>query len=231
MKTTQADEISYEVIRSQRMTADIIIERDGSVLVRAPEWIDDEQVRRIVASKRLWIRQNRAAWRSMNSARIHREYKNGEGFLYLGRSYRLSLVNNQERPLLLRNGRFLLQRNLAVQEQGRQAFQDFYIARGFNRIPRRIAYFAPKIGVEPTGLDVREMGYNWASCSPADKLIFHWKCLLAPQTIIDYLVVHELCHIHHRNHSNAFWNEVAKVLPDYRERKNWLRENGAGLDV
>ena len=62
-------------------------------------------------------------------------------------------------------------------------------------------------------------------------LAFHWKCMMAPPTIIDYIVVHELCHFHHRDHTDAFWNEVDKVIPDYRERKEWLRKNGAGLDV
>ena len=64
-----------------------------------------------------------------------------------------------------------------------------------------------------TGLDVRELGLRWASCSPRGKLAFHWKCMLAPPTIIDYIVVHELCHARHRDHTNAFWNEVDKVMP------------------
>ena len=62
-------------------------------------------------------------------------------------------------------------------------------------------------------------------------LAFHWKCMMAPQKIVDYIIVHELCHRHHRDHDDAFWNEVDKVMPDYRERKEWLRKNGAGLDV
>ncbi|RLE35589.1 MAG: M48 family peptidase, partial [Acidobacteria bacterium] len=58
-----------------------------------------------------------------------------------------------------------------------------------------------------------------------------WKCMMAPQTIIDYIVVHELCHLHYPDHTDAYWNEVDKVMPGYRERKEWLRKNGAGLDV
>ena len=81
------------------------------------------------------------------------------------------------------------------------------------------------------GMDVRELGHRWASCSPVGRLAFHWKCMMAPQAIIDYIVVHELCHLHHGDHTEAFWNEVDKVMPSYRERKEWLRENGAGLDV
>jgi predicted metal-dependent hydrolase len=78
---------------------------------------------------------------------------------------------------------------------------------------------------------VRELGHRWASCSPSGDLAFHWKCMMAPPTIIDYIVVHELCHLHHRDHTDAFWNEVDKVAPNYRERKEWLRKNGAGLEI
>ncbi len=62
-------------------------------------------------------------------------------------------------------------------------------------------------------------------------LHFHWKCMMVPVKIIDYLVVHELCHMHIRDHSGDFWNEVEKVMPDYQERKMWLRKQGAGLDL
>lgn len=227
-------DISYEIIRSQRATADIVIERDGRVLVRAPESISDERIEHIVEAKRYWIYKNLAEWRDLNATRVLREYRNGEGFLYLGQSYRLSLVANQTEPLLLKNGRFNLRRDLVDKGEiaaARTAFRDYYIARGQERISQRVAYYAPKVGVTPQVIDVRELGFRWASCSPNGNLAFHWKCMMAPQTIIDYIVVHELCHIHYLDHSDKFWNEVDKVLPSYRERREWLSRNGAGLEI
>jgi predicted metal-dependent hydrolase len=234
VKGTQGNNISYEVVRSRRSTADIIIERDGSVLVRAPEWADDDQVANIVESRHYWIYRGLAEWRDLNATRVLREYKNGEGFLYMGRNYRLTLTTDQDEPLQIKNGRFTLRRDLVEQGEiasAKTAFRDFYVAKGFQRMRGRVAYYAPKVGVESGGVDVRELGHRWASCSPSGKLSFHWKCMMAPQTIIDYIVVHELCHIHHRDHTDAFWNEVDKVMPDFHERKEWLRKNGAGLDV
>ena len=231
---THDNGITYDVIRSRRSTADIIIERDGSVVVRAPEWADDEQVASIVESKHYWIYQGLAEWRDLNATRVLREYKNGEGFLYLGRAYRLLLVSDQDDALQMRNGRFTLRRDLVEQGEiaaAKPAFRDFSVAKGLERLRRRVGYFAPKVGVEPAVIEVKELGLRWASCSPGGKLSFHWKCMMAPQTIIDYVVVHELCHFHHRDHTDAFWNEVDKVMPDFRERKEWLRKNGAGLDV
>jgi predicted metal-dependent hydrolase len=226
--------LAYEVIRSRRATADVIIERDGSVLVRAPEWANDAQVASVVSSKLYWIYQGLAEWRDFNATRVLREYRNGEGFFYLGRTYRLSLVSDRSDALQLSSGRFTLRRDLV--EHGdivriKAAFRDFYVEKGKERLRKRVDYFAPKVGVEPTGIEVKELGLRWASCSTRGKLSFHWKCMLAPQTIIDYVVVHELCHFHHRDHTDAFWNEVDKVMPDFRERKEWLRRNGAALDV
>ena len=233
--TTMTDEkIAYQIVRSRRSTADVVIERDGRILVRAPESFSDERIDAIVNAKRLWIYRGLAEWRDLNATRVLREYRNGEGFLYLGRSYRLLLVADQAEPLLLKNGRFCLRRDLVDHGElvaARQAFQDYYTARGRDRISPRVSYYAPKVGVAPRGIDVRELGNRWASCSPKGNLAFHWKCLMAPQTIIDYIVVHELCHLHHLDHTAAFWNEVDKVLPNFRERKEWLRANGAGLDA
>src|SRR5216110_342900 len=112
MKTAPNKDISYSVVRSRRTTADVVIERDGRVLVRAPESIPYERIEDMVESKRYWIYKNLAEWRDLNATRVLREYRNGEGFLYLGRSYRLLLVADQTEPLLLKGGRFCLRRDL-----------------------------------------------------------------------------------------------------------------------
>jgi predicted metal-dependent hydrolase len=227
-------EFEYEVHRSRRKTADIVIERDGRILVRAPESLADDEIAAIVKSRRYWIYRNLAEWRDLNATRVIREYRNGEGFLYLGRAYRLLLVSRQEEPLLLKHGRFCLRRELVDHgslEAARAAFREYYVTKGTERISKRVAYFAPKVGVKAGSVTVKDIGHRWASCSPSGNFTFHWKCMMAPQTVIDYIVVHELCHLRHRDHTDAFWNEVDKVMPQYRERKEWLRINGAGLDL
>lgn len=226
--------IRYEVSRARRKTADIIVERDGSVHVRVPEHLSDSRIEAIVDSKKYWIFKALAEWRQLNASRVKREYKNGEGFLYLGRTYRLRLVNDQVEPLQLKSGRLCLRQDVVTTGNATSTmgvFRSFYTERALRRIQPRVNYFAPKVGVSPAGVEVRELGHRWASCSSSGKLAFHWKCVMAPQTIIDYIVIHELCHMHHRDHTDAFWNEVDKVLPQYRERKEWLRVNGASLDV
>jgi predicted metal-dependent hydrolase len=211
-----------------------VVERDGRVIVRAPAELPDEHIEDIIQSKQYWIYKTLAEWRDLNATRVLREYRNGEGFLYLGRSYRLSLVVDQDEPLLLKGGRFCLRRDLVDKGEvaaARSAFRDYFIERGLERIAQRVRYYAPKVGVTARDIDVRELGHRWASCSPKGNLAFHWKCMMAPPTIIDYIVVHELCHIHCMDHTKAFWNEIDKVMPDYHERKEWLKKNGAAMDV
>lgn len=235
MTARQVQDIEYELLDSSaRGTTDIVIERNGKITVRAPKGFTPEQVDAVVQSKRMWIYRNLAEWRDLNASAVVREWVNGETFLYLGRSYRLSLVSDQAEPLLLKDGRFCAQRRL-IETGGpvaaRSAFEAYYIAKGQQRLAERVAYYARKVGVEPGEIRVNDMGYRWASCGKGGSLNFHWKCMMAPPRIIDYIVVHELCHFHRRNHDDAYWNEVDKVMPDYRERKDWLRDHGASLDL
>ena len=235
MTIRQVNDIEYQLLRSgKRKTADIIIERNGHVSVRAPEHFSEAQINSIVEKKRLWIYRNLAEWRDLNATRVVREWVNGEGFLYLGASYRLLLVQDQDEPLKLKDGRFCLQRDIVEtggEEKAKQVFERFYIEKGLARIKRRVAYFAPKVGVIPSFIEVKDIGFRWGACTSDGRLSFHWKCMMAVPKVIDYIIVHELCHLHHRDHTNAFWNEVDKVIPDYLERKEWLRINGASMDI
>jgi predicted metal-dependent hydrolase len=235
MQLRQVRDIHYKLLPgAQRRTTDIVIERDGVISVRPPISMTPEQVDETVLSKRLWIYRNLAEWRGLNAARVEREWVNGESFLYLGRNYRLSLVTEQSDPLMLKDGRFCLPRSVihaAGMVGAKSAFQAFYSNKGWLRLVSRVAHFARKVGASPGEVQVKDLGYRWASCQKSGDLHFHWKCMMAPVTVIDYIVVHELCHLRHRDHSAAFWNEVDKVLPDWRDRMEWLRVHGAGLTL
>lgn len=235
MQLRQVRDIKYQLLPgSDRQTTDIVIERDGVITVRPPKRMTPEQVDDTVLAKRMWIYRNLAEWRDLNATRVTREWVSGETFLYLGSCYRLQLVAEQDEPLKLKDGRFCLLREVVEhggQDAAHQVFEAFYKTKGLPRIQKRVAYFAAKVGVQAGDVHIKDLGYRWASCTPRGDLHFHWKCLMAPLTIIDYIIVHELCHLHHRDHSLAFWNEVDKVLPDYGDRKDWLRTRGAELDL
>ena len=235
MQLRQVHDIAYQLLPgANRQTTDIVIERDGQITVRPPLRMTPEQVDQTVLSKRMWIYRNLAEWRDLNAARVLREWVNGESFRYLGSSYRLLLVKNEDELLKLKDGRFHLLRSVIESDDkdaAQNAFESLYAEKGRDRITRRVAFFSRKVGVVPGKVLIKNLGYRWASCLKNGDLHFHWKCMMAPATVIDYIVVHELCHLHHRDHSADFWNEVDKVMPDHRERKEWLRVRGAELDL
>ena len=111
------------------------------------------------------------------------------------------------------------------------AFKEFYKEKGKIRIPERVEFFEERMGVSSKSMRVMELKNRWASCSSDGNLNFHWKCMMAPPTVLDYIVVHELAHLIFPNHTKEFWNEVDKVMPDYAERKEWLRVHGAGMSL
>lgn len=235
MQYRQVRDIAYQLLPgAKRQTTDIVIERNGAISVRPPLRMTPEQVDETVLAKRMWIYRNLAEWHDLNATRVVREWVNGESFLYLGSSYRLQLVSEQDEALKLKNGRFQLL-CLVIESGGpeaaRQAFETFYQEKGLSRITKRVEHFASKVGVPAGRVLIKDLGYRWALCLTQGDLHFHWKCLMAPPTVIDYIVVHELCHLHYRDHSDAFWNEVDKILPGYRDRKEWLRQHGAGLEL
>ena len=96
-------------------------------------------------------------------------------------------------------------------------------------IPERVAYYAPKVGVTYGRISIRHQKTKWGSCSSGGNLNFNCLLMLAPETVRDYVVVHELCHRKQMNHSEAFWAEVERVLPGYREARKWLKTHGQEL--
>lgn len=224
-------DIEYTLVRSRRKTASIYIERDGQVSVLVPEKLTSRQIEDLLESKRRWIYRSLAEWQDLNARKVKRDYVNGEGFLYLGRSYRLKLVSDLDVPLMLKDGYFCLKATNGSAPDADAAFKEFYRQKGIARLPSRVAYFQAKMDVEPRSVKVLDLKHRWASCTPGGNLNFHWKCMMAPLTIIDYIVVHELAHLFYPNHTAAFWNQVDKVMPDFQERKAWLRDNGAGMDL
>jgi predicted metal-dependent hydrolase len=224
-------DIRYTLKRSKRKTASIYVERDGQVTLIAPEDLSVVQIEKVLEEKRRWIYKHLAQWQDLNANRTQRQFVNGEGFLYLGRSYRLKLVNSQQEPLLLKDGHFCLRADLKSTPTATAAFRDFYRDKGLVRINQRVNHFKSQMGVEPKSVKVMELQNRWASWTPGGNVNFHWKCVMAPVTVLDYLVVHELAHLLVPDHSPKFWTTVEKILADYAERKTWLRVNGASLDL
>lgn len=104
-----------------------------------------------------------------------------------------------------------------------------YIDAAREYFPKRVAYFHSFTGGAYKRITIRDQKTRWGSCSAKGTLSFNWRLMLAPPAILDYVVVHELCHLTHMNHSAAFWQAVESVYPDYRTARKWLKDHGQEL--
>jgi len=222
-------ELDINIIKSKRKTISIYIERDGSVTARVPEKLDGNELRDDLSAKEYLINKHLAEWTSLNESKVIREYVNGQSFLYLGRNYRLKLVKEDLPQLKLKNGRFLLSKSKVP--QAKDLFKQFYKSKLLQRLPSIITSYEKQMGLKAKDSKVMELKGRWASCTTAGNVNFHWKCAMAPIDVLHYIVVHELAHLRVPNHSQAFWNEVDKILPSYSTQKAWLKEYGAGMDL
>lgn len=230
MNTLTVEDLSLELRWSgRRRTVELTVERDGALVLKAPEGTDEELLADFVREKRMWVYTKLAEKDALTVEVPQREYVSGEGFHYLGRSYRLLLVDEQDASLKLEAGRFRLLRSEAG--RGREHLVRWYTDHARTWLRRRSGPWAERMGVEPKSIDVRDLGYRWGSCGQSGTVNFHWKTILLPATIVDYVIVHELAHLIEANHTPEFWTRVERAMPDYEKRKEWLAENGAGYVV
>lgn len=221
-----------EVIRTdRRKTADIRVE-DGAVSIIVPKSTASEKIDQLLLTKRTWIKEKIAVQRDM--APVHdKQYVSGEAFSYLGRNYRLKVVRGSFAPVRLLQGRLVatLPYGTDYPYMVRNSLVRWYKRQAGQKLQEKVRRYAPLVGVEPTGVAVKTFKSRWGSCTVKGALEFNWQIMMAPNRMVDYVVIHELCHLIRHDHSPEFWKEVARVMPDYQECRDWLRMNGGRLRV
>lgn len=207
------------LIRSKRRTIALIVERDGSLTVRAPLRMTAQLIKEFVEKHAKWVEKKQAEVQSLVPVQPRR-YQAGERFLYLGQIYPLEIVRDAKQKLVL-NGSF----QLAEQEQpnAQFIFRNWYRKQAAKIIGERVAHFANHFGLHIERVRITSARTRWGSCSAKGTLSFSWRLLMTSPDVIDYVVVHELAHTVHHNHSKRFWKLVEKWMPDYHERRKQLR--------
>ena len=224
--------LRVEVVRSIRRTAGLhIIGTD--LQVRVPEHLEDQRVAEILKQKRPWIRSKVAELQRVPPHRS-KELVSGETFPYLGRNYRLKVQEGHQVGVCLSGG--YLRATIRPTEQNesqelriQQYLQNWYRSRALERLQDKTHRYAKQIGVSPAGISVRNFKSRWGSCDKKGEVVFNWNIIKAPHSIVDYVVIHELCHLIHPNHSKVFWELVGRHDNSYTEHRQWLRKTGAGL--
>jgi hypothetical protein len=217
--------VPVEVGGSSRK-ARLTIEADGSLRLRAAEDVAIEELQQFLASKREWLYRKLAEKEFLQYEPITKELVDGEGFFYLGRSHRLK-IDDVEGAVRLERGRLILPRRLV--EIGEVSLMAWYQRCGEAWLRPRSRAWAERLRVDAGLIEVADLGRKWGSATTGGRVRIHWATLQLSPPLVDYVLVHELTHLHEPHHGPAFWQLLARIMPEYEERKQELAIRGSRL--
>jgi len=206
--------------------ARLTIEADGSLRLRAAGDVATAELTQFLASKRDWVYRKLAEKEVLQHKPVAKEFVDGEGFLYLGRSHRLKLADD-EGPVRLERGRLLVPRSGIG--AGEERVIAWYQRCGEAWLRPRVSSWAERLRVAPGAIEVANLGRKWGSATAGRRVRIHWATLQLSPPLVDYVLAHELAHLREAHHGPAFWQLLGRVMPDYDERKRELARRGAGL--
>ena len=206
-------EKQYRIVYTKRKTLALVVERNATLTVRAPRYMRIGEIERFINLKRTWIQKKMQQQQEMHANFPRVEFVRGEKFLYLGIRQTLQF------PLQLSSSKI------------KDYCLKWYQKQAKIIIEGRAALYAHKMNVEYKKLKITNAEHQLGSCTSRKTLNFSWRLVMAPLLIIDYVVVHELTHLTHMNHSKRFWEELENTLPQYQEAKAWLKTKGSLLHI
>lgn len=215
---------------ARRKTVSITVYPDNRVIVSVPAQLSQKKVYQIVEEKSEWIRKKMQANRQKSPVGPSRQFRSGEKLLFLGEDFTLQLEKGLS-DLVDVMGRNIYVRLRSGPEHSqpgviRRHLIRWYAARALEIIEKKVEHYRGLVGAGPRSVTIKALKSRWGSCSSRGSISLAWNIVMAPEPVVDYLVVHELCHLVHHNHSPEYWDLVSSVLPDHRERRKWLRVNG-----
>ena len=215
-----------EVIRTDRKKS-ASIQLDGDLVkVRVPKSLSDKRIRELIAKRTPWI-QAKFKEQSERPVPKPKEYVSGEFLSYLGKNYRLKVVSGINPSIKLENGDLVVAIPEEKQQQNmvKHLLENWYRTRAEILLREKTERFSKIIKVSPRSVFVGNYKSRWGACSSKGDITYNWKIILTPHRIVDYLVVHELCHLLEHNHSPRYWRHVERYVPDWRECREWLKSN------
>ncbi|MFJ8742365.1 M48 family metallopeptidase [Embleya sp. NPDC127516] len=227
VEVLRVDDLDVRVrVSERRRQVRLTVERDSTVSVTVPPGTGQAELIKLIKSRRRWLYGKLAERASLSKGRPPREYVSGEGFPYLGRSHRLLVVESGPADVRLLRGRLEIRQD--VLHDASTALIAWYTRRGAKWLPGRLRPWAAQLDVASGELRVRPLGYRWGSCSHG-RLNIHWATMQLPPDLIDYVLVHELAHVHVPDHSERFWRTIRRAVPDCDARRDRLRRLGPDL--
>ena len=222
METLEVNSLVFEVRRSpRRATLDVTVDRGGELVIHAPESSDPEELARWTRSKLLWVHRKLLNKAEVTPSAREPEFVSGESFSYLGRRYRLKVVQGDKELLRFDGKNFVL----SGRERTKAAdhFRRWYVRAGREWLRERVSLLSRKLGVKAERVYVRDLGYRWGSCGKNRVVYFNWKLLQLPARVTDYVIAHELAHLLEPHHGPELWRVLDRSLPDWRLRCEELK--------
>jgi predicted metal-dependent hydrolase len=217
------------LIRSKRKTVGLEVTLEALLIVRAPRNLSQSEISEIVDKESSWILKKQKFFRENHNKIKEKKFIEGEEFLYLGRGYKLRVVDNTADALIVSDDVFYLSGDFF--DNAREIIEHWYQKMAYEVVSERAAYYSYVSGIKFKQINITGAKKRWGSCGANGNLNIAWRLVMAPVTVIDYVIVHELAHIEIRNHSKDFWRRVESVIPDYKKDEKWLRDNGHFLVV
>ena len=219
-----------EISRTNRIKSATIKVEEGSVSVVVPLELSQGRISKLLKDKSRWIKEKIILHRNAQPV-SDKQYVSGESFSYLGRNYRLKVNKGRYQPVVLSKGRFVVTVPNGADdvEMIRDALTSWYKSHAEIKFREKIKRYAKMIDVKYSSIGIKSYKSRWGSCSTDGHIKFNWKVIMASNQIVDYVVVHELCHLKYHDHSPKFWKSVESITPDYVSCKEWLKDNGLFL--
>jgi predicted metal-dependent hydrolase len=216
--------------RRRRKTISLQIKEEGRIVIYVPYHTPKGEIEKFIKGKQSWI-VKKISEKERATKETRRVFITGEKFLYLGESYPLEIGDTHKKglPLKLSFCKFILDKDHL--EKARDLFILWYKKEAQEKLETRVRYFSNRLQLVPEGFKITSAKHRWGSCSRENRISFSWRIIMAPWSVIDYVVIHELVHIKEKNHSKRFWNYLETIFPDYRKHRFWLRKNGYRLSL
>lgn len=213
-----------EIIRTKRKTVSLSVLNDGRVIVRAPENYSDKKINEILLSSQDWLRKALEGVEKINKKIKDYSIADGGRVPLLGEDFEIRFTHNKKAFI---DGRLIFLPAESPANHLEKAFRKIAVSH----FRERLDFFCGMSGLDYSSIKITRAKKRWGSCSSDKSICFSVYLVMCPPDVIDYVIVHEMCHLRHFDHSAAFWAEVEKYIPDYKAKKQWLREYRAIVDI
>tara|TARA_B110001452_G_scaffold251542_1_gene240676 strand:+ start:1217 stop:1876 length:660 start_codon:yes stop_codon:yes gene_type:complete len=213
----------HKIIKSKRKTLSLSINENAELIVRAPNQISNKRIEEFIIEKSKWINKNK----NLMQSRINEMNNSQSNYLFLGNIYPLIKVNEDPNKIDFNGTEFIT--SIENQDTFKASLKSWYKIKFKEIAIPRLNYFSDKYNLKINQVRFKNQKTLWGSCSSKNNINLNYLLVMAPMIVIDYVIIHELVHTVHKNHSENFWNAVEAIMPDYKKAKKWLNKNGYKL--